>query len=317
MSPRSKVVPLMNSRKNASHAGLLLSRYLKEPVGTKDFPDECMALFGYARAANRNTYDLYQKAFTRWENSLTSTHEWPVSKHACLKTTARVIVGLGDESVLETGLRLHHTYGTPLIPGSSLKGLAAHYCDRVLGQHDLAGESALQPVHYKWQRLWPTDPRDQKTGKPVREELGQYHRTLFGTHEDAGRIIFHDAWICPGSLNQPANAGGLLPDVMTPHHMGYYGAADGDENAAPTDFDDPNPVHYLSVAGDFFVVVSCDVPGKPGDQLADLALSLLQEALAAWGVGGKTSSGYGRLIDKKAKDTQDALEQLASSSGTG
>jgi CRISPR-associated protein Cmr6 len=48
----------------------------------------------------------------------------------------RLIVGLGGDNVLETGLTLHHTYGVPLIPGNALKGLAAHYCDQVWGQAD-------------------------------------------------------------------------------------------------------------------------------------------------------------------------------------
>ena len=37
--------------------------------------------------------------------------------------------------MLETGIRLHHTYGLPIIPGSALKGLASHYCAQVWG-HD-------------------------------------------------------------------------------------------------------------------------------------------------------------------------------------
>jgi CRISPR-associated protein Cmr6 len=49
-------------------------------------------------------------------------------------TEGRPILGLGIESVLETGLRLHATYGTPLIPGSSLKGLSSHYCAEEWGR---------------------------------------------------------------------------------------------------------------------------------------------------------------------------------------
>ena len=52
---------------------------------------------------------------------------------ATLSTAGRLIVGLGSENVLETGIRLHHTYGLPIIPGSAFKGLAAHYCHEAWG----------------------------------------------------------------------------------------------------------------------------------------------------------------------------------------
>jgi CRISPR type III-B/RAMP module RAMP protein Cmr6 len=183
----------------------------------------------------------------------------------------RLIVGLGGDNVLETGITLHHTYGVPIIPGSALKGLAAHYCDRVWGNADT-----------KFQRT------------------KEYHEILFGTTDDSGHITFHDAWISPESLRGD-ETGGLVLDVMTPHHRDYYSGntqrqPDGHEKLiAPTDFDDPTPVTFLSVAGAFHIAVSCDVPGEAGNHWAKLAFDLLKEALHEWGVGGKTSSGYGRL----------------------
>ena len=40
-----------------------------------------------------------------------------------LKLNWRLIVGLGNESVYETGMTFHPIYGIPYIPGSSLKGV--------------------------------------------------------------------------------------------------------------------------------------------------------------------------------------------------
>ena len=74
---------------------------------------------------------LYQMAFDRWSTTLPQGPE-PID----LQTDGRLVVGLGGENVLETGLRLHHTYGMPILPGSALKGLAAHYCDQVWGSAD-------------------------------------------------------------------------------------------------------------------------------------------------------------------------------------
>jgi CRISPR-associated protein Cmr6 len=74
---------------------------------------------------------------------------------------------------------------------------------------------------------------------------------------------------------------------MTPHHGKYYLTPEAN---APTDFDDPNPVTFLSVTGKFRLAVSCQ-----NQEWADFTLKLLKAALKDWGIGGKTSSGYGRM----------------------
>lgn len=165
-----------------------------------------------------------------------------------------------------------------MIPGSALKGLAAHYCDQVWGEID--------------DEIGP----DFKLG-------GTHHKTIFGTSEDSGHIIFHDAWITPESL-----VDSLKPDVMTPHHSDYYSNKNG---AAPTDRDDPKPIIFLSIAGSFHVVVSCDVESDDGKKWADLAFRILTEALREWGIGGKTNAGYGRLVPEGIGDVG------PSSAGTG
>jgi CRISPR-associated protein Cmr6 len=39
------------------------------------------------------------------------------------RVAARLAMGLGGENVLEVGMRLNHCYGTPVIPGSAIKGV--------------------------------------------------------------------------------------------------------------------------------------------------------------------------------------------------
>lgn len=240
---------------HGQHAGLLLQRYLCEnATGETGNPEEKRAILQAAinAAANADVRELYTIAFSRWKSSL------PESSVAIdLQTLGRLIVGLGSENVLETGIRLHHTYGMPIIPGSALKGLAAHYADQVWGE---------------------TEARFKK-GRP-------FHELLFGTTDDSGCIVFHDAWFVPGCEGEP-----LKLDVMTPHHPKWL-----DGTAPPTDFDAPTPVPFLSVAGKFHVAVSWRGPASEKSQdWTELSLSLVADALNNWGVGGKTTSGYGRL----------------------
>ncbi|MCS7271383.1 MAG: type III-B CRISPR module RAMP protein Cmr6, partial [Gemmataceae bacterium] len=116
---------------------------------------------------------------------------------------------------------------------------------------------------------------------------------LFGTTEDSGCIIFHDGW-----LVVEVNTNPLQMDVMTPHHPSWV-----DGSAPPTDFDSPNPVPFLSVAGAFHVAVSWHGPDDDYPKAVawtELALDLLVVAIGDWGIGGKTSSGYGRMKEVDA-----------------
>jgi CRISPR-associated protein Cmr6 len=245
-----------------ANAGLLKDKFLRalvDDVGEND------------TAARTALFRAMSKSIIQSEAVYRSAYRRQIAYHQKLRadglfsTSGRMIIGLGGENVLETGLTLHHTYGTPIIPGTALKGLASHYCDQV----------------------WGTREKDKVSDRWQKGELnGDYHKTLFGTTEDSGHITFHDAWITPETL-----AKSLQPDVMTPHHRDYYSG-----KAAPTDFDDPKPVTFLSVVGTFNVVVSCDVIGAEGQKWAKLAFDLLTEALEEWGIGGKTNAGYGRLV---------------------
>lgn len=258
-----------------SHPGMLLQRYLhKWATGDQGDPAEKRALIDAAiRAIQRpESSQLYRAAYERWKQSLPS-----ISAGCVLQTTGRVIVGLGSENVLETGLTLHHTYGMPVLPGSALKGLSAHYCDQVWG---LTNAPFRKPTSVEDQayRRW-------LDGQGLRPD-DNYHRLLFGTTDDSGCIIFHDGWFVPGSNPQP-----LKLDVMTPHHPAWM-----DGNVPPTDFDSPNPVPFLSVSGKFHLAVSWHGPDHPqAESWVRCAMACLQQALENWGIGGKTSSGYGRL----------------------
>ncbi|MBA4192329.1 MAG: type III-B CRISPR module RAMP protein Cmr6 [Planctomycetaceae bacterium] len=284
---REPIIDLAAKRNRGQHPGLLLQRWLavQPPPPGDTSPGarqqkeaaiaDRQALFEAAREAADDTsvQAVYKLAFERWEREFPHAPDADVpQRFDGLATEGRMVIGLGAENVLETGLRLHHTYGLPVIPGSALKGLANHYCDHVWGQKHL-GEAA---------------PNDNKSFR--RDEA--YHNLLFGfsrdAKADAGAIVFHDAWITPDSVQ-----GCLCQDVMTPHHPKWQ-----NNEAAPTDFDSPVPVSFLSVTGRFRVGVSWAGPAAhpQAKNWTELTFNLLKESLKEWGIGGKTSSGYGRLV---------------------
>lgn len=95
---------------------------------------------------------------------------------------------------------------------------------------------------------------------------------------------------------------------MTVHHSEYYGAKD---EQPPADSDSPIPVPFLSATGSYLLAIG--MPNVNGDAVQlqawiNLAFTLLQKALDEWGIGAKTSSGYGRLnVTEKGRDASSAV----------
>jgi len=185
----------------------------------------------------------YSRWFGRWRQTLKDSG----AETREAEVRGRMAIGLGEESVLETSVTLHHTYGVPCIPGSALKGLAASF--------------ARQHLSNDWQ------------------EGTVAYTTVFGNTKTEGYITFFDA------LPLPSTDILLHADVITVHHKKYY----QDGSAPPADWDDPNPVPFLSATGKYLVALA----GPSG--WINAAYEILKHALSHAGVGAKTSSGYGRL----------------------
>ena len=260
------------------NASLLLARYLTQTKKGDEEKDDAQRgrdeLFQAARSAvgDGEVQALYVRAFEMRKNALSAC-----SSSRIFETEGRLIAGLGGSNVLETGLTLNPLYGAPMIPGSSLKGLAAHYCSMMWGAGDERFRSPALDA-----RTRPT----RRAGAIYEVLFGKVPMTGKEEDAEAGYLRFYDAWLLPASLPNS-----LCLDVMTPHHSGYY---TGEE--APTDFDDPNPVTFLSVRGSFEVRVGCEDPDpEVRKKWEDLALRILGEAFERCGAGGKTRSGYGRM----------------------
>ncbi|HRI06723.1 MAG TPA: type III-B CRISPR module RAMP protein Cmr6 [Nannocystaceae bacterium] len=243
---------------STTHAGLWLDRFLpKQPKATNTDEDKGTIQAHIKRLADIKVPDAYRHHCNRWTRHIADLGEAD-ARTAKATVRGRMIIGLGAESVLETAIHLHHTYGVPVIPGSALKGLAADYARNRL--------------------------KDEAWHKS-KDDIGASYRALFGDTTEAGCVIFHDAlWIPPEGEARDKHP--LDLDVMTVHHRDYYGTKG---KSPPADSDDPNPVSFVTARGTYLIALE----GPP--DWTDAAMSILKHALAEEGIGAKTAAGYGRL----------------------
>jgi CRISPR-associated protein Cmr6 len=198
----------------------------------------------------------YRRSFQRWRSIL---EVLPETRTAEATVQGRMAVGLGAESVLETSITIHRTYGVPYIPGSALKGLAA-----------AAAHKRLEDP------AWHKADRDNP--------IGSWHRILFGDQASSGHITFHDALWIPDGDKLPLDL-----DVMTVHHPEYYQGTE----SPPADCDNPNPVAFLSAHGKYLLAATGP------EKWLNAAFTILADALEKDGIGAKTAAGYGRIkIDR-------------------
>ncbi|WP_408888650.1 type III-B CRISPR module RAMP protein Cmr6 [Myxococcus faecalis] len=248
-----------------SHAGLAHERYAPQKDDEKEESGSPWRRWlGWMDGAREPEH--YGVAYRRWRGSLTQWHTASVE----MRATGRLLAGHGNASPTGVGLTLHHTWGVPVIPGSSLKGVLAAYL-RASFEPDEVAEAS--------RRLF---------GVPGDERLGQ--------KASVGQVLFHDApWVSAWDKETKQGPRMLARDVLTVHQRGWYGTAE----SWPNDYESPNPVAFLSVRpGGRFLVALSVAPGADEETLRLLrwAADRLCEALRDWGVGGKTAAGYGRLV---------------------
>jgi len=225
---------------HSQHAGLWLDRFLpqqiKEEHKLKDKePHPYTALIGEAHTIVEPIE--YKEIFARWKRMLSreqlSQHQSVLYREAPVR--GRMVVGLGNESILENSITIHRTYGVPYIPGSALKGLAAAYAHRFLAD-----------------AKWRKEVRD-KEGTLI-SPIGGAHKIMFGDTISAGYVTFFDALYVSGSgfKGQDGNPHALWPDVITVHHPDYYqekkqGEKPDEKLVPPADWDSPTPISFMGL----------------------------------------------------------------------
>ncbi|AAC06661.1 type III-B CRISPR module RAMP protein Cmr6 [Aquifex aeolicus] len=220
-----------------------------------------------------------------------------------LKTAERLIVGLGTTHVFETGLALHHLFGIPYIPSSSLKGIVrmAHFWEIVEENIKNIKEDKKDDVIKRLQeKLQKGDIRKEQN----KEFL--IHMLLFGTQKFKGLLTFLDAY----PMIDESNKNKIFDlDLINVHYKSYY-----TQNKPPGDWENPNPVYFLTVSkgiefhfwvlfdsyraeklkkyNDFENVIN-ELLDNNYENLRNKLKELLEDTLTLYGVGAKTRLDYG------------------------
>jgi len=208
--------------------------------------------------------DLLAAWVLRWRKSAESVNAvvFPA------RTDWRFIPGLGRKGPLEVGFTFHR-YGFPVLPGSSVKGIARAYAAVV---------ESLDETNLDFLRVFGRAPRSGQD-----QSLAQ-----------SGYAVFLDAI--------PTAPPKLELDVMTPHFPRYYKG-----ETTPTDDQNPIPIYFLTVAPKTEFLFAVGWRGQldeEGRRLRDLAKGWLVKGLAELGAGAKTSAGYGYFLEiEEAEDT--------------
>lgn len=188
---------------------------------------------------------------TRWEMLARFVHAEPFP----MKTDWRFVAGLGRKGPLEAGFTFHR-YGFPILPGSSVKGIARAAALLVHGMKETATDFLA---------IFGRAPQPG-------EDQQDAH---------IGGAIFFDA--------VPAIPPRLELDVMNPHYQDYYSG----KAKYPTDWQKPVPVFFITVAPGSELYFAVGWRGADNHVLRGKATQWLKDGLTQLGAGAKTSAGYG------------------------
>lgn len=279
-----------------THVGLAYDAWAPVEPGDGKVPDADKDPW-LEKLAEIKIDDDYKNYFTTWKQSLDDVY----TLTATFTLESRLLLGHGEPSAAEVGLKVHHTWGVPVIPGSALKGLLHHYLTITYGN-----DPNFKGVTWDGSRITKGPGRAIHALFGGPEVPGKAEKDKEDTDKAAaGFVTFHDALCIPyyKDKNNYKNKQPYAVDVLTYHQESYY-RDKGKE--APNDYDSPTPIGFLTVRPGVEFLVALSGPEK----FVELALQKLDDALKEWGVGGKTSAGYGRgkLIQEKSQSLEKFLE---------
>lgn len=277
----------------AQNPGLIFERFMPDASKMNREDAKKQGLVAVISSAEK----IDQKLLADWNERYRKMVEAAKGRWFTLKTEGQLIVGLGKGGPFEVGFTFH-SYGFPIIPGSSLKGLANAWSFLLIAEKlgvppnlwsDLEKILAAQENQKQLETLLkkaelPANAPIHQGGLAAAGELPDQWRHIFGTQDRAGQVIFFDAI--------PTNTPILELDIMNPHYPDYY--SDKGSKTPPTDWQNPNPILFLTVKPntEFHFGLGWR-RGQADEALLNTAQNWLEQGLVELGAGAKTSAGYG------------------------
>jgi CRISPR-associated protein Cmr6 len=230
-----------------------------------------------------------------------------------LKLNWRLALGLGIDSVYETGITLHHIYGIPYIPASAIKGVVRSWIiTQEFGEEKAPSNEHKYPFHNAEYRAYQNKefcelfgcPKDYNKvvfdangeivykNKTKQELKTEKSNTILG-QENQGNLIFFDAF--------PVSTPSIEPDVMNPHYQPYYSEPSNNAKTPPADYHNPIPVFFLTVKDcsfQFLVGINKELEDRKVFEINignKTIKQWLTDALTNHGIGAKTAVGYGYM----------------------
>jgi len=253
-------------------------------------PSSCFGNLDFTKIADRHSRGI--EALNLSVSHCEGTIDW------------RLIVGLGNESVYDTSMTLHHVYGIPYIPASVVKGVVRSWI--IIEKFDQIEEKAIQDKGFC-----------DVFGCPKKIK----HTPSYYDEERQGKVWFFDAY----PLSKPE----IEVDIMNPHYGDYYNLTNP---KPPADYLSPNPISFLTVGEGAKFQFLIGIKGKDNESIGDnsklftdssgspimvrkeedaselvpassetpllyILEAWLSKALEEHGVGAKTAVGYGYMKD--------------------
>lgn len=243
--------------------------------------------------------------------------------HCCTLQFApdwRLICGLSG-GIYETNMNLHHVYGAPCIPASSIKGVVRSWIIVNVFANAPAEEGDYPLVNAEYRALKTNQLFCDVFGSPesiervlFSEKKPKMQKEKYQTTKEvsaAGKEKQGDVVFMEGLPVQPPE---IMPDIMNPHYPDWYGG-----KSLPTDFQNPNPIVFLTVSNHSRFQTCIGVSAAKNARLSDkwphdyavlanpvgldgqatlleLVEAWVKKALSEHGIGAKTASGYGILV---------------------
>lgn len=207
-----------------------------------------------------------------------------------MELSESLCIGLGMSNVNEVGITLHHIYGIPYIPATSIKGITRLYACydfiskwiATTGREFTRGDipDMLTDVDNLIDEKKTKLLNISKENRELFEQMNKLRR-IFGTISKKASIIFMDSY--------PLQDFEIENDIINPHYSEYY-----TKGKEPGDWSYPVPIAFpvIKKSTKFrFVILSKE------KELLDIAGAYLENALKTIGIGAKTSLGYGIFKD--------------------